>query len=132
MLILLDTTALVSDPLCVGVAWRVLVHAQQSWGVRVAISDVSVVETIAGYRRRLEEAVLGLDRWASRHAALGLDVEVQNLRQNFAERAADYPERLASALADAGVEVLAIPGVAHLTLVERATRCAHACIREHY
>jgi hypothetical protein len=32
MLLVLDTTALLADPMCSGTAWRVVAHASRAWG----------------------------------------------------------------------------------------------------
>jgi hypothetical protein len=127
VIIVLDATAIVSDPLCSGLAWKVLAHAHNAWAVRCVISDVSVLESIAGYRRRLKEAVVGLDRWGSKHVALGLDVQAKAIREVIDELGSEYPDRLDRMLRDAGVEVLPVPNVAHLTLVERATQRIKPC-----
>ena len=127
MIIVLDATALVSDPLCSGVAWRVLAHARKVWGVRLVISDVSVVESIAGYRRRLLDAAVGLDKWTSRYPALGFEVEARAVGEAITRLSDDYPDHLDRALHDAGVEVLPVPNIPHLTLVKRATQRVKPC-----
>jgi hypothetical protein len=76
MLVLLDTTAIMNDPLLSGAAWRVIAHGASGWGLEVLVPEVVVIEASAGYVRRIEEARTGLDRWGQKHAGvLGLSPE---------------------------------------------------------
>ena len=127
MLVVLDTTAIVADPYCGGIAWRVLAHARDAWGVRAAVSDVTVLEAVAGYRRRLGDAQAGLDRWATRYVALGLQPTIDSAKADLRSLGESYPERLAESLRGVGVEVVPVPPIPHTTLVERATMRLKPC-----
>jgi hypothetical protein len=60
MIVVLDANALVMDPLCGGIAWRILALGAASWRVSVAVPRVAMIEAVAIYQRRVEEALAGL------------------------------------------------------------------------
>src|SRR6266540_990392 len=101
MLILLDTTAILNDPLCRGIAWRVVAHAAPAWNLRLFVPEVVVAEAIAGYRRRIAEALVGLQRWGDKHAGpLGLGSVREAAEAALNEAASSYPASLREALSD--------------------------------
>lgn len=128
MIVVLDTTVLVADPLFRSTAWKILVHASRRHGVRVCISDVVRREAVAGHARRVDEALVGVDRWESKHATvLGLTPLVTHLREQMSQTASSYEETLAAILDAVPVEVLPIPDVDHAVLVDRAARRVPPC-----
>jgi PIN domain len=128
MFILLDTTAILSDPLCAGTAWRVLAHAEPAWNLRVFVPEVVVAEAIAGYRRRITEALVGFQRWGDKHAGpLGLRSVREAAEAALEEAASSYPARLREALNDLNATVIKPPDVAHMVLVERAAARRRPC-----
>lgn len=74
MIVLLDSTALVSNPRRAGIAWKVLAHAAGRGDVRVCVTAVVVLEASAGLERRLEDARSELESWKRKYAGhLGLE-----------------------------------------------------------
>src|ERR1017187_4063494 len=95
MLVLLDTTAIMSDPMCGGIAWKVLANAASAWSVQVLVPEVVLVEAVAGYQRRVAEAAVGLARWADKHAGpLGLAKVQEAAEGALADAASSYTARL--------------------------------------
>jgi PIN domain len=128
--VVLDSTVLLSDPLLGGVPWTILAQAARR-GVRLCITEVVLQESIAGYSRRMDEAVVVLERWRSKHAgALGVQPLVAEFAQQLSEHAASYAEQLKSVLDAIPVEVLPIPDVDHQVLIERATSRVPPCDSE--
>jgi PIN domain len=128
MFILLDTTAILSDPLCAGTAWRVVAHAAAAWNLRVFVPEVVVAEAIAGYRRRIHEAQVGFQRWADKHAGpLGLRSVHEAAQAELEEAVSSYPARLRETLNALNVTVIEPPEVAHMVLVERAAARRPPC-----
>jgi len=76
-------------------------------GRTLCITEVVLQESIAHYSRRMDEAVVRLERWRSKHAG-GLSVQplVAEFAQQLLEHAASYAEQLRSALDAIPVEVL--------------------------
>jgi hypothetical protein len=68
MIVLLDTTVLLSDVEFQGAAWRVTAQAAQAWDVRIFVPEVAIAEATAGYERAIAEARTGLERWGSKHS----------------------------------------------------------------
>jgi hypothetical protein len=128
MLVVLDTTAIISDPLCGGLAWRVLATAAPAWNVQVYVPEVVIIEAIAGYQRRIVEAAVGLTRWADKHAGpLGLAEVHQMSDRALVEAASSYAGRLRESLQELKAVVVKPPEVAHTTLVERAASRRRPC-----
>ena len=128
MLVLLDATAIMSDPTCGGISWRVLANAASAWNVQVYVPEVVLIEAIAGYQRRVAEAAVGLTRWAGRHVGpLGLAEAHETFERGLADAASSYPARLRESLEALKATVLEPPEVAHLTLVERAASRRRPC-----
>jgi hypothetical protein len=128
MIVALDTTEIVKDPHCAGTAWRALVNAREAWDVRVVIPLVSYMEAVAGFGRRLDDARVGLDRWAEKHLPpLGLNDVADAAADALGDAAATYGDRLTRTLTEAGAEVVGIPEIPHATLVERAAARRKPC-----
>jgi hypothetical protein len=101
MFILLDTTAILSDPLCSGTAWRVIAHAAPAWNLRVFVPEVVVAEAVAGYRRRIADSLAGLQRWGDKYAGpLGLRSVREAAEAALKEVASSYPANLRKLLND--------------------------------
>ena len=121
MLILLDTTTIMSDPMCRGLAWRVLANAPSEWDVQVFVPEVVLVEAIAGYQRRLNEALVGISSWERKHASLlGMTDVTKAVVTMLKESAAAYPTQLRDSLNELHAKILAPPDVDHIELVQRA------------
>jgi hypothetical protein len=128
MIVALDSTVLVSDPLLGSTAWKILAHASRQWDVRLCTTELVLLEAAAGYRRRMAEATVGFERWEARHAgALGLQSLAAEVRNRLSELEAAYATKLRGVLDDIPVEVLPIPDVSHRVLVERATNRIPPC-----
>ncbi len=128
MIVLLDTTAILRDPLCASTAWRVLAQAVPAWDLRILVSEVVIAEAAAGYRRSVEEARVGFDRWADKHGRpLGLSKILSVAAEETRAAADSYESHLRQALQDAGAAFIAPPTVAHLDLVIRATQRRKPC-----
>ncbi|WP_405919781.1 PIN domain-containing protein [Streptomyces longwoodensis] len=128
MIVLLDTTAFVADPLCSGTAWRVLAHAASAWNVRLAVPEVVIREAVAGYRRRAAEALVGLQRQKDKNGgALGISAIYDRARVDIEAAALRYAEDLQELLSEIGAQILAPPAVEHLELVERSTQRKKPC-----
>lgn len=130
MIIVIDSTEIVSDPLLRSVPWRILAQAPRRWGVRLCLTEVVLHEATAGYNRRMNDAVTGFDQWAKQAGALGLPPLVADLRQQLSEgaaSAASYGRELRSKLDAIPIEVLPIPEVDHRVLIERAVNRVKPC-----
>jgi hypothetical protein len=124
VIVVLDSTVLVADPVLRGVRWKTLAH----WGVRLCITEVVLQEAIAGYGRRIDDAGVGFEKWASRHTgALDLESLAAGVRRQLSERKASYAAQLRSVLNAIPVDVLPIPDVDHNTLIHRATGRVRPC-----
>jgi hypothetical protein len=128
MLVVLDTTAIMSDPMCAGVAWRVLANARSVWDVHVYVPEVAVIEAVAGYQRRLAEAMVSWERWEQKHGRpLGLTDTVAAAEAALKEAASSYPARLRASLDELDATVLAPPAVDHTVIVQRAASRRRPC-----
>ena len=128
MLILLDTTAIMSDPMCGGIAWRVLANAPSAWDVQIFVPEVVVVEAVAGYQRRLNDAVIGISSWEKKYATLlGLTNVTEAIDTALKESAEAYPVRLRDSLNELHVKILAPPNIDHMELVQRAATRRRPC-----
>jgi hypothetical protein len=128
MLVVLDTTAIMSDPMCAGVAWRVLANARSLWDVHVYVPEVAVIEAVAGYQRRLAEAMVSWERWEQKHGRpLGLTDTVAAAKAALKEAASSYPARLRASLDELDATVLAPPAVDHMVIVQRAASRRRPC-----
>jgi hypothetical protein len=128
MIVLLDTTAFVADPHCSGTAWRVLAHATSAWNVRIVVPRVVIKEAVAGYRRRANEALVGLQRQKDKNGgALGISAIYDKARASIEEEVERYSERLEGHLSEIGAEFLDPPAIGHLELVERSTHRRKPC-----
>lgn len=125
MIVLIDTTALLSDPHFEGAAWHVLAQAGPRWGLRLFVSEVTLLEAIAGYKRHVADAQASLAQ--KRLARLGLK-ELQRTTDDALAQAADgYEQRIRRSLEDLEVALIAPPKVAHVELVERAVNRRRPC-----
>jgi hypothetical protein len=128
MLVVLDTTAIMSDPMCMGAAWRILANARSVWDVHVYVPEVVVIEAVAGYQRRLSEATVSWARWEQKHGRpLGLTDVVEAADVALREAASSYPERLRASLDELDASVLAPPEVDHTVIVQRAASRHRPC-----
>jgi PIN domain len=128
MIVLLDTTVLLSDALLRGTAWRVLAQAASAWNLRVFVPEVAIIEASAGYQRMVADAQLGLERWNDKHSArLGPLGAREAAEAILAESASSYPARLRESLAELNATVVAPPDIGHLALVERAANRRRPC-----
>lgn len=128
MIVLVDTTVIASNPFLTSTAWKMLAHASHRWDVRLCTTEVVLLESVANYERRVDEAKVGFDKWSERHApSLGLEDSVGEMRSRLDEHAASYDALLKSALEALPVEVCAVPDVEHRILVERATQRKPPC-----
>jgi hypothetical protein len=128
LIVLLDATVIVSDPNCTGVAWRILAHRPRGWKVDPCVTEVVFAEAVAGFGRRIDEAVAGLDRWTAKHAgALGLMDIVKQTRERTLATKRDYADHLRARLEAAGVRVIPVVEVPHMELVSRATKRIKPC-----
>ena len=125
---LLDSTVLVADPLLTSTAWKVLAHARRRQGLRLCITEVVLLEAIAGYQRRLADAESAFDSWVKKHSrSLGPTSATNEIRIGLAEQGAAYSEQLGAVLDEVPVEVLPFPEISHRTLVERAVARIPPC-----
>jgi hypothetical protein len=128
MLVVLDTTAIMSDPMCAGVAWRVLANARSMWDVQVYLPEVAVIEAVAGYQRRLAEAMVSWERWEQKHGRpLGLTDTMAATEAALKEAASSYPAQLRASLDELDATVLAPPAVDHTVIVQRAASRRRPC-----
>ncbi|HXG58035.1 MAG TPA: PIN domain-containing protein [Thermoanaerobaculia bacterium] len=117
MLILIDTSALHSDPTLNRPYGRLLLAATRSDEVDLVLPEIVVLEAVNMFRERLEQASRSI-RKAQR--------ELQSLGVGFAPELPDdasvgaYEQTLRGRLADAGARIPQPPNVAHLDLAVRA------------
>jgi hypothetical protein len=128
VIVLLDSTVLVSDPRLASIAWKVLAHAVGRGDVRVCVTEVVVVEASAGFERRLEEARSELESWKRRYAGpLGLTTGLTAIQHELAAPNRTARDDFEAALQTIPVEVLGFPEVGHDVLVSRAARRTPPC-----
>ena len=127
VLVVLDTTELMGDPVCGGIGWRVLAHAVSKWHLRLIVPEVAVAEAVAGYGRAIAEAAVALERFSKLARRLGFPDASEGAAAAAKEALEGYEERLRKALGDAGAEFVGPPEVAHLDLVQRACSRRRPC-----
>jgi hypothetical protein len=127
MLVVLDTTVLLSDPCFVGLAWRAIGHARAIWKIEVFVPQVVVTEAIAGYRRATQESQDGLTRWIKNVRRLGLPDIANAMDSGLAEAMDNYPALLRKNLEDIKATIVEPPAVDHMVLVERAVSRRRPC-----
>ena len=128
MIVVLDTTALMADPSLRGTAWAALAHAADVWDVKIVVPEIVLTEAVGGYQRTVAEAMVGLERWATKHVArLQLTKVHEAAQEALVQESADYGQRLADSLNDLGATVIPPPDVPHTVLVERAVRRQRPC-----
>lgn len=128
VLFVLDSNAIMSDPSLAGTAWKLLAHAATSKDTQLAISEVSRLEVIAGYSRRVKDAQSGLHTWTRRNlSALGMGHLAEVLHESMVEQVERYESSLDSRLSSIPVELLPIPEVEHIALVSRAVNRVPPC-----
>ena len=114
--------------MCRGLAWRVLANAPSEWDVQVFVPEVVLVEAIAGYQRRLNEALVGISSWERKHASLlGMTDVTKVVVTTLKESAAAYPTQLRDSLNELHAKILAPPDVDHIELVQRAATRRRPC-----
>jgi uncharacterized protein YeaC (DUF1315 family) len=117
-----------SDPLCKGTAWRVLANAPSAWDIQIFLPEVAVLEAVAGYQRRLTEALAGVSSWEKKLGTLlGLTNLTKTLDNALKESAASYPDQFQSSLNELGAKILAPPDVDHIQVVQRAVSRRRPC-----
>lgn len=127
MLLLLDANALNSDPACCGSVWGVLATAPSDWNLRVAVTEVALIEAAAKYEAQVAAARSEMSRVLRKWTRLGLPhVDV---RDDAAGQQAggSYERQLRQYLGDANVEVIAPADVPHLEIVRRAAARRRPC-----
>ncbi|MGE0844387.1 PIN domain-containing protein, partial [Pseudonocardia sp.] len=127
MLLVLDTTALISDPYCRSASWQILIPAKSTWNVRMMIPEVVVIEAVRGFERKVAEASTAVARWSDKHRyaigdtpAAAATIELTKMRDG-------YETDFAAILAEADVEIVAPPAAGHLEIVQRAATRRRPC-----
>lgn len=130
MILVLDTTALSADAYCAGEAWQSLFRVASNWGIRIAVTEVTLAEAIANHRRSVSTARTALHDWRRKHRVGFLP----GLGDNFdatdkvLEAGIDrYAARLRDRFAEGHVEVLEVADIPHMELVRRATERRRPC-----
>jgi hypothetical protein len=118
MRVVVDTSALYSDPAFAGASGRLLLAACQSEDIELVVPEVVILEAVNVFRERLEQASR-LARKAHREFNT-LDVEFAADVPDEAAAVAAYEEKLRRHLDDAGASVPPPPEIDHLELAKRA------------
>ena len=127
VIILIDSNAFIADPYCKGVAWRALVHAAPAWGLRIATTEVAVAEATAKHERFIDARHQDLTKLSASLGLFGLgEVLARPLAMIAAARDA-YPDTFRKTLESCGVEIIEIPNIPHMKLVERAVKRRRPC-----
>lgn len=120
--VILDTTAVMADRLCTGIAWRILAAAALSWDVHVFVPEVAVLEAVAGYQRQAIEAGQALQAWADKHGSrLGIHTGHPETQAALSKASESYDSDLRDCLTKLGAAILPPADISHRTLVQRAT-----------
>jgi len=127
MIVFLDANVVMQDPTCSGVVWQVLAHAPDSWELRLVTSEVVVAEAVAGYERQVAEAIDELSKLASKWGRLGLGTGVASLRDALQKKVKRYQDDLMYSLEAVGADVLPVPAVSHMQVVERSVARRRPC-----
>lgn len=124
---MLDTTAITSDPFCSSTAWRVLAHASERWGVRLATTTVVIAEAVANYGRETTYSAEGIEKWIEKYGRLGLRGIGTTAINQVADIAARYEDDLGEILRALNVEILEPQAISHTEVVRRAVSRKKPC-----
>jgi len=120
VLVVLDSTVLVADRFLESNDLRLLLSAARAGSLRIGVAEVSVLESVNKVREnaakaisQLTSAIDSLAKLRAQVADLITDVTPEGI-------AASYETFLRRQLAVSGVEILAIPTITHLAVVQRA------------
>jgi hypothetical protein len=128
MIVALDANVLMRDPMCNGLAWRILALGASSWDVAIVVPRVAMIEAVVGYQRKIGYSVEGLDKWAAKYVGqLGLTEVHEAAREGCRAAGERYAQQLQEVLDSLGAAVHEPPEVPLLDLVERAARRQRPC-----
>jgi hypothetical protein len=127
MIIFIDSNVFIADPHCKGIAWHVLAHAAPAWGLRMATTEVVVAEVLSKYERLVDAWQKDLAKQSRSLAQFGLDQVFADQLAMIAAARDVYPDAFRKALESYDVEIVKIPSIPHMDLVERATSRRRPC-----
>jgi hypothetical protein len=117
LLILIDTSALHSDPTLDRPYGRLLLAAARSNEVDLVLPEVVVLEAVNLFRERLEQASRSIRKAQREFQSLGVDFTPELPDDGTVDA---YEQALRARLGDVGARVPRPPDVAHLDLAARA------------
>lgn len=120
MIIVLDSSVLLTNPTCAASWWETFIENVRERGDRVLVSELVVVETIMNHRRKMNDQIRSLNNWGHGEDRLGLRPirnaareEMYLIRDSFEQLLRDY-------LASSGVEIIPPFEFDHVELFRRA------------
>ena len=127
MIIIIDSNVFIADPHCKGLAWRAFIHAAPAWGLHVATTEVVIAEVVSKYERVIDERQKELDKISRSLSQFGLDQVLSRPSAMMAAAKEAYPNVVRKILNDCDVEIVQVPDIPHMELVERATKRRRPC-----
>jgi hypothetical protein len=118
LLVVLDASALMADFELRSPYAQALLAEGEADNLALIVPEIALIETEAGYRRQLRQAIENLRTSEKRVRGFGIGAAVGWI--DIDQAAADYMGRLKTRLDAAGAEVAGLPSVPHAELVERA------------
>lgn len=123
MIIVLDSTVLLSNPHLKSTWWEGLIAAASSWNARVVVPNVVIAETVANFRRNVTGLLPKLDEWGKKENRFGVAPIREAAAKSVLALADGFEDSLSAALMASGVSIVEPPsnqGVAdHSTVARR-------------
>ncbi len=120
MIIVLDTTVVLSDPQLRAAWWTTLKDTAKRHGARIVVPEVVVVEAVANQRRSLETLSDRLSTTALKEKRFGVDSICEAITAAVDVKTTAFARELRGHLSSLGSEFVAPPAIDHLDLVNRA------------
>ncbi|ATI33553.1 hypothetical protein CPI83_16970 [Rhodococcus sp. H-CA8f] len=120
MIIVLDTTVVLSDPQLRAAWWKTLKETAKRNGARIMVPEVVVVEAVANQKRNLEALSDKLKTSTQREKRFGVDSICEAIGAAIDTKTVGFERELRGHLSVLGAELVAPPAIDHLELVNRA------------
>ncbi|WP_083933148.1 PIN domain-containing protein [Kribbella catacumbae] len=124
MLVVPDANVLMADPLCRGIAWKIVAHAPSRWNLRVFVLEAIVREAVAGHARSVVEGQAALRRWSRKFHQ---DRIYRDALPRLAQAEEGYEQQLRLALEQLGATIAQPADIPHLQIIDRAINRRRPC-----
>lgn len=120
MIIVLDTTVVLSDPQLRAAWWKTLKDTAKRNSARILVPEVVIVEAVANQKRSLAALSDKLRTAAQRDKRFGVDSICEAIDSAIGAKTDGFERELRGHLSVLGAELVAPPAIDHLELVNRA------------